>query len=312
MTDFDDHSSIAYLSDADLADYLEAIGDLEGARALREPGTRAQSGGILGRAYRHAAHVYGFIEEGDPGSARIPIVPASSVPEDKSLVGTRIKVTLDAFRIESYPGLGMHTVLFDFQGRHQAGDEKQDLQYASVLTARDGDNAAVNGVPIFTGLGVPADGLAFKAKTISIGSDKDEAILRVLKSAAFKEGLQLMGAVQPALPQLVGLAGGIIDNLLNRFRNKPVQVFDLGLDFSRSRTSARLRKGSYVVAQVPDSTLWNWSDWFYDPSGMNIVDQNGVVAPVNAIIFAVSDSAGSKARSGTRTEGAEALKALRT
>ena len=312
MIDFDEQISVGHLSDADLADYLEALGDEEAARLLRQATARGQSIGMLGgAAYRYSAHVYGFIPEGRPGDTRIPIQPASSVEADTSLIGQRIKVTLDGFRVEEYPGLGQHTVLFDFQGRDQAEGEKQDLQYASVLTVRDGDNAAVSGVPIFTGLTVPPDGLSFKARTISIRSSGDETILNVLQSAAFRDGLKLLGKVQPALPQLVELAGGITENLMKRRLNKQVQTFDLGLDFSQSRTSARLRKGSYIVAQVGDSHLWNWSNWCYDPNSMNIVNGSGAVAPVNTIVFAVSDSEGSEARSGMRSEGASALQELR-
>ena len=207
---------------------------------------------MLGKAYAHTAHVYGFIAEGDPTTDRVPIVPAASIKADKTLVTNSIKVTLDAFRIQEYPGLGLHTVLFDFIGRDQAGDESQDLRFASVFKANDKDNAALNGAPVFTGLTVPPDGLSFQARTITIRSAGDETILNVLQSAAFKDGLKLLGHVQPALPQLVGLAGGITENLLKRRWNRQVQCFDLGLDFSRSLTSARLRRGSYVVVQVPD------------------------------------------------------------
>lgn len=310
MTDFDEHDSIGYLADNELADYLAAIGDDDAAEVLRSAGARGQSLGVFGgAAYRYTAHVFGFIEQGPPGSSQIPIVPASSIEADANLVGQQIKVTLDAFRVEEYPGLGKHTVLFDFQGRDQAGQEAQDLQFASVLTVNDSDNAAVSGVPIFTGLTVPGDGLSFKARTVIIKSAGDESILDALQSTAFKEGLKLLGQVQPALPQLVGLAGGITRNLIKRFRNKQVQFFDLGLDFSQIRTSARLRRGSYVVVQVPDASMWNWSNWFYDPSAMNIVDASGKVAPLNTIIFSISDSVSGEARSASRSDGRAALDA---
>jgi hypothetical protein len=310
MSDFSEQNSIGYLSDAELADYLEEIGDEDGAQALRAAGARGQSiARMRGAPYANTAHVYGFIEEGDAAAERLPIRPAHSIEADPSLIGKTIKVTLDGFRVAEYPGLGLHTVLFDFQGRDQAGDETQDLQFASVLTVNDEDNAAVNGSPIFTGLTVPADGLSFKVRTITIRSSGDETILAVLRSRAFKDGLKLLGQVQPALPQLVSLAGGIADNLEKRRRNKQVQGFDLGLDFSRSRTSARLRRGSYVVVQVSDTSLWDWDQWFYDPSSMNVVNVEGRIAPLNTIIFAVTDSASGEARSAMREEGRAAAEA---
>lgn len=56
-----------------------------------------------------------------------------------------------------------------------------------------------------------------------------------------------------------------------------------------------------------DVQLWNWNNWFYDPSSMNVVNPDGAIAPVNTIIFAVSDSEETESRSGTRPEGAADL-----
>lgn len=312
MLEFDERQSIAHLSDEELATYLDRIGDLEAARVLREARMRGQGiARMRGAPYAFSTHLFGFIEEGGASASLAPIVPATSINADQSLVGGRIKVTLDGFRVQEYPGLGEHTVLFDFQGRHQASGEKHDLQFASVLRVHDGDNAAVSGSPIFTGLVVPQDGLAFKARTAIIRSQGDELILGALQSSAFKDGLKLLGTIQPVLPQLVGLASGITQTLITkRLFNKQVQCFDLGLDFSNTRTSARLRRGSYVAVQVADASLWDWKDWRYDPSRMNIVDDQGGIAPVNAIIFSVSDSDAKKASSATREEGTIALKEM--
>jgi hypothetical protein len=310
MIRFDDTLSIGHLNDDELAAYLDQIDDPDAAKTLRDRGVRGQGlARMLGKAYAHTAHVYGFIAEGDPTTDRVPIVPAASIKADKTLVTNSIKVTLDAFRIQEYPGLGLHTVLFDFIGRDQAGDESQDLRFASVFKSNDKDNAALNGAPVFTGLTVPPDGLSFQARTITIRSAGDETILNVLQSAAFKDGLKLLGHVQPALPQLVGLAGGITENLLKRRWNRQVQCFDLGLDFSRSLTSTRLRRGSYVVVQVPDVSLWKWTNWSFDPGTLNIVDASGVVAPYNTIIFAVTNSDASNAQSAIRDEGRNMLAA---
>jgi len=308
---FDDSLSIGHLDDDELADYLDEIGDEDAAKALRTLGVRGQGlARMRGAAYAHTAHVYGFIAEGPPTADRVPIVPAAGIEADATLVSDRIKVTLDGFRVQEYPGLGLHTVLFDFTGRDQAGGESQDLRFASVLKANDADNAAVNGSPIFTGLTVPPDGLSFQARTITIRSAGDETILNVLQSATFKDGLKLLGHIQPALPQLVGLAGGITENLVKRRWNRQVQSFDLGLDFSRSRTSARLRRGSYVAVQVPDVSLWNWANWAFDPGSMNVVDANGTVAPYNTILFAITDSDAQDALSAMRGEGREAIAAI--
>ena len=312
MIEFDEQQSLAYRSDSELADYLEAIGDEAGARELREAGVRAQGvARLLGKVYTHSAHVVGYIPEGRPTGELVSIQSAFEAEPDHSLVGSQIKVTLDAFQVAEYPGFGQHTVLFDFQGRDQAGDEAQDLQFATVLTINDRDRAAVNGVPIFTGLTVPRDGLSFKARTILIANKGDQTIIDVLQSSAFKDGLKLMGQVQPALPQLVSLAGGIAQNLLRREWNEQVQLFDLGLDFGAGQTSARLRRGSYVVVQVPGSSMWRWGSWRFDPHTMSVVDSDGKAAPYNVIVFGIAESGSSDARSAIRSQGQTALDASR-
>lgn len=302
--EFDEQISVCHQSDAEVADFLEHLGDIEGAKELRENGVRGQGPGLsFSQPWKQSSHVFGFIEEGDGTTGLIPIIPASSVKADRSLVGQQIKVTLDAFQVHKYPGFGKHTVLFDFQGRDQAGGEPHDLQFSSVLYASDGERAGVSGVPIFTGLTVPPDGLSFKARTILLGNKGDEAIVGVLQSGVFKGGLQLMGTLQPALPQLVALAGGVTQNLLTRQWNKQVQLFDLGLDFSNSLTSGRLRRGSYIVVQVPGTSLWRWQDWSFDPSRMMVVNAAGNAAEHNIVIFAVSASSATTASSATRPDG---------
>lgn len=312
MNDFDEQLSLGNRTDEEIADFLESLGDIEGAREMREAGIRAQSmARLLGKPWIHTSHVFGYIEEGCRSEARAPIMSALAAAPDRSLVGSQIKVTLDAFQIAEYPGFGQHTVLFDFKGRDQAGDEAQDLQYASVLTINDYDRAAVNGVPIFTGLTVPPDGLSFKAKTILVASKGDQALIDALQSSVFQDGLKLMGHLQPALPQLVSLVGGITQNLLKRRKNEQIQLFDLGLDFSESRTSARLRRGSYVVVQVPGASMWRWESWAFDQHTMSVVDADGKPAPYNTIVFGVTQSGSSEARSALREEGRVALKATK-
>lgn len=311
MSDFDEERSLGYRTDTDVANYLEAIGDTEGADLLREAGVRPQGiGRLLGKAWSHTSHVVGFVEERrdhEPGPGRVPIRPAFEAQADPSLIGSQIKVTLDAFQVHEYPGLSPHKVLFDFQGRDQAGSEAQDLQFASVLNVNSHDRAAVSGVPIFTGLTVPGDGLSFKAKTIRIGSSSDQAIIDVLEGSAFKEGLKLMGTLQPALPQLVGLAAGITKNIFNRLLNAQIQCFDLGLDFGANQSSIRLRRGSYVVVQVPGRDMWRWEDWSLDRHTMGIVDSEGKPAPFNVTVFGITGSATVEARSAMRSEGQTAL-----
>jgi hypothetical protein len=256
--------------------------------------------------------VFGYVEEGNATESKVAIMAAADAQIDESLIGSQVKVTLDAFQVREYPGFSPHKVLFDFQGRDQAGDEAQDLQFASVITVNNYDRAAINGTPIFTGLTVPRDGLSFKVTTIRIGSTSDQALIDVLDSSVFKEGLKLMGTLQPALPQLVGLAAGITKNILGRRRNHQIQAFDLGLDFGSNRTSIRLRRGSYVVVQVPGTAMWRWEDWHFDRNTMSVVDAEGKPAPHNVIVFGIALSGASDPRSAARKDGLAALEASRS
>ncbi|EZP52689.1 hypothetical protein [Sphingomonas sp. RIT328] len=315
MSDFNEELSIGYLGDAELADVLDGLDDADGAARLREAGVRGQGLARLhNMPWSHTSHVFGYVEErGSDTDADmlVPILPAAKAKTDETLIGSQVKVTLDAFQLQEYPGFSPHKVLFDFQGRDQAGGEAQDLQFASVISVNNHDRASINGMPIFTGLTVPRDGLSFKVKTIRIGSGSDEALLEVFGSSAFKEGLKLMGTLQPALPQLVGLASGITKNILGRMRNHQIQAFDLGLDFADNQTSIRLRRGSYVVVQVPGASMWRWDDWRFDRNTMSVVDLDGNKAPYNVIVFGVAESGSSEARSASRKEGIDALAASR-
>ncbi|BCA58132.1 hypothetical protein [Sphingomonas sp. HMP6] len=308
MTEFDEQLSLCHQSETVVAAFLEHLGDIDGARELLEAGARGQGLALFDRPWNYSTHVYGFIEAGRNDDGLIPVTPAIRSVADPSLVGRQIKVTLDGFRVAAYPGIiGKHKVLIDFEGRDQAGAEAQDLRFATVLKVGDKESAAISGLPIFTGLTVPGDGLSFKVRTVLLSNEGDQAIIDVLQSSLFKEGLKLMGTVQPALPQLVALAGGVTQNLIRREWNKQVQEFELGLDFSGSRTSARLRKGSYVVVQVPGENMWRWDRWALDPSTMALVDADGNIAPYNTIVFAVTDSTAETGTSAIRAAGRNGL-----
>lgn len=300
MAVFDDQQSLAYLSRADLAEYLDNIGEKETAKRLLKKRAKGQGiGDFLGKAYSYGAHVLGFIPEADGVEKLRPIQAAIGVEPDDALVGTRIKLSLDAFYVEEYPGTGKHTIALEFLGRDQAGAAKQDLRFATALEVKDQDRAGVNGMPIFTGLMVPPDGLAFEARTISVRSSGDEAIMAALKSPAFKAGLSLTGLVNPVLPQLAGLAAGVTDTLMKRGKNKQIQSIELGLDFSKTATSIRLRRGSYVAMQVPDFHAWSWDDWMFSADAMAIVSKEDPTkgASYNTLIFSVSESAATVAKS---------------
>jgi len=290
MSIFEDQPSLCDLPLAQIISYLEEIEDNDGAQSLQRRGASGQSLFGGNRKYLIGSHMLGFIAPG-AGHMRLPIVPAITLQPEKDLIGTSIKITLDKFRVANYPGTGQHRILTEIFGRNQAGRETEDLRFSTMLSAKDNDSAGAFGVPIFTGLKVPADGLALEARTVRVGSTTDDAIIEALESAPFKEGLKLLAHVQPVLPQLVSLASGATTSLLKRKKNAQVQKFVVGLDFGGSATSAKLRLGSYVVVQAPDDGSFNWTDWKFDPQSSSIINDQNEVAPFNTIVFGISPSA---------------------
>jgi hypothetical protein len=287
MSYFDDQLSLCDMPIEDVANFLDDIEDTDTAQTLRARGTAGQSWVIGSKKWLIGSHKVGFIDP-DGKTGAVQIVPAQTIAPDHSLVGKAIKISLDKFRVDAYPGLGQHRILTEVLGRNQAGQETEDLRFSTVLTAEDNDSSGVSGVPIFTGLIVPADGLALEARTIRVGSKSDDAIIAALESGTFKEGLKLIAHVQPVLPQLITLAAGATAAILKRGKNAQVQKFIVGLDFSPTLTSAKLRLGSYVIMQAPDDGSFDWAEWKFDPSSSSVVNDDGKVAPYNTIIFGVS------------------------
>ena len=100
--------------------------------------------------------------------------------------------------VADYPGRGMHRVLFDFAARNQDQGGEQ-LHFSTAYRVREGEEAAVLGRPIFTGLQAGAEGLFLQCLTVNVLNEEDEALLRFLEGDAFTNGLQLLTTAQPAL-----------------------------------------------------------------------------------------------------------------
>jgi hypothetical protein len=198
---------------------------------------------------------------------------------------------MDKFRVAKYPGRGEHTILFDFFGRNQAESEAEDIHYNTTYRISNGDSAGINGYPIFVNLTVGKDGVAFRCRTVNVTSSMDQGLAAVFDSGIFRQGLQLTTQAQPALRPFVEMANGVVKAMLYRSCNKRVQDFSLGLDFSRSPASAKLREGAYVVVQAPDDK-WLWSDWVFDTRSSRIIRKDSgedTLAPAfNYLIFSVT------------------------
>lgn len=277
-------------------------------RELSEDDTlRGASFGALesaGQAWLYTQHQFGFIAPFVPGSARYhPIVAAGNMPADDSLRGQRVNLRLDFLRVYSYPrawfafGTNVHSILFTFEARSQiepGGEEP--VAFSQLYKARAGQDAAVTGQPIFSGLTVGHNGIGFSCRTVNVANSSDEALVNTLNSEAVSSGLSLLTTAQPALAPLTTIARGLCVSLAKRRRNVPVQEVFLGLDFDSGATGARLAVGSYVVAQTERADEINWGEWVYDADTGTIMRHPESLAegeltyplPYNAFVFRVS------------------------
>jgi hypothetical protein len=217
--------------------------------------------------WQHTAHAFGYIGLSDTNTGPVPLRFAGAIESDPTLCGSRIKITLDRLRVADYPGTGVHSILFDFYARNQTATEEEHLHFNVYLRAKEGQEAAIIGHPVFVGLTVGSEGLAFRGRTVNIKNESDESMLAFLESDTFRSGLRLMSTAQPAVIPFSEMALGLTTGLLKRNRNVPVQDFFMGLDFSRVQTGARLAQGSYIIVQIPDrlQRIWDWGEWRYDP-----------------------------------------------
>jgi hypothetical protein len=276
------------------------MGDTEAAAALenwgqRELKTFGLRGWFRGKepAWQHTAHAFGYIDQDAAYDERsLPIKHAGQIAADSTLRDSAIRITLDRLRAAKYPGSGTHRILFDFYAQNQTGNNIEHLHFNTTFRVREGEEAAVIGYPIFVGLRVATDGLAFRGFTVNVKNDDDEALLSLMESDVMRSGLRLLSTAQPALAPLSGIAVALTTALAKRNRNVPVQDFFMGLDFSTIPTRARLREGAYIAVQIPQrlELAWDWADWVYDIKNGHIVhrDNRQALVPYNYVVLGVT------------------------
>jgi hypothetical protein len=280
------------------AEKLSALGEPELAEVLRTAPREAEFRGSGGwrwpfrtKAWQHTSHAFGYIAPLKVAAGIRDVVDVGAIEADISLKKTRVKITLDALRIEEYPGSGTHHILFDFYAQNQIRPAPEHLHFNATYRVRQGEQAAIRGYPIFLGLTTGNDGLAFRCYTVNVKNEGDQALLAFLDSDTLKAGLRLATTVQPAIAPLTDLAHNITKGIAGRNRNVAVQDVYLGLDFSDTATGAKLRLGSYVVVQVPeDQVKFTWKDWVFETESRAIVrrDNPQEKLPYNFFIFAVA------------------------
>jgi len=296
---FDDLTVLGKLPPDEAAAKLREVGESEAAAKLESTPTDVPKsfGGrwfwpFQDKPWQYTAHAFGYLAPAPPGNAQLPILHAGNISADSSLKNSRIKITLDRLRVADYPGGGTHRILFDFYAQNQVPNNVEHLHFNSTYRVREGQQAAIIGYPVFIGLNVGTEGVAFKCFTVNVKNDDDESLLGFLESDVFKAGLKLVSTVQPAIAPLSGMAVALTKSIAGRNRNVPVQDFYMGLDFGNIPTGARLAEGAYLAVQIPETlqTVWDWSEWVYNPNNGHVVNATDTkqLIPYNYIVFGVS------------------------
>lgn len=289
------------LPPAEAAAKLREVGEDNLADAVdAAPQAAPETYGVLSRvgigrdrAWLHTAHAVGFLAPAaGQESGVLPIRHAADIAPDYGLKGGRVKITLDGLRVADYPGRGMHRILFDFAARNQTDRGAEQLHFNATCRAAEGEQAAILGRPVFTGLQVGGEGIFLQLATVNVANEGDEKLLAFLDSDVFKGGLQLLTTAQPALAPFSAVAVGLTQAIAARNRNVAVQAVDLGLDFSQVAPRPRLAEGSYIAVQIPETitTVWDWQDWAYDPAVGRLVStvDPGLLIPYNYLVVSVS------------------------
>jgi hypothetical protein len=198
---------------------------------------------------------------------------------------------LDRLRVFSYPGRGEHVVMVEFAANHAPeGHDVEAVRFSQRFRVQEGSAAGIIGYPVFKGLRVGRDGLAFKVYTVNVMNTADESALSFMDADSFKSGLALLNAANPTLAPISELAKGLTRMLLSSKRGVPVQDVHIGLDFENSPLGARLTLGSYLAIQVKDAASWSFSNVFLDRRTgqvVQVLDQEKSAIPFNYFAFSI-------------------------
>lgn len=243
-------------------------------------------------AWVNTAHAFGYLAPASAEGGMLPIRHAGNMNGDPQLKNSRIRITLNRLRVAKYPGSGTHRILLDFYARNEIPGSAEALHFNATFRAEEGEEVAVIGHPIFVGLNVGTEGVAFGCKTVNVQNDNDQKFLEFLDSDVFKAGLHLASTLQPAIAPLTSMALGLTKSIAQRNQNVPVQEFMMGLDFSGDPAGARLAEGSYLAVQIPQSSLliWDWNEWVFNRDNGQVVKKSDPtqLIPYNYIIFGVT------------------------
>ncbi len=220
------------------------------------------------------------------------LIPVSQVQPDTSLVGSKLKVTLDGLHIAKYPGMGQHNILFDMVVQNQMPDgESKIFHYNAKFQAHNGETVPVHNFPLFYSLEPSKEGIVFGFQTINVSSEINDGLLSFLDRKEFQSGLSLASAALPILGQFSEMAVSLTKWLAGQGQNKKIQEFKQGLDVSSTGSGSGLRQGTYCIVQIPLEFEgdWNWSEWKIDPNKNRLIrkEDAATVLDFNHLMFGI-------------------------
>jgi hypothetical protein len=242
------------------------------------------------RPWSYTNHQFGYIAPRQAGSTEAQTIQyPGSIAADSSLKNSPINIRLDRLRIYKYPGGGTHNVMVTFAAQNQVGDTQEVVSFSQTYRVPEGNSAGIAGYPIFTGLNLGSQGIAFECSTINVKNEEDEAVLTLLESSTFKTGLELLTTAQPAIKPFTAISLGLVKGLAQKHKNVAVQKLYLGLDFEDAPMGLRLAEGNYIAVQVPQENTIDWNNWVYKPNLGTIVNkENNSGLDYNYFVFRVS------------------------
>jgi hypothetical protein len=238
-----------------------------------------------------ATHQFGYIAPRQAGSTEPQAIQyPGAIAADPTLKNSRINIRLDRLRIHKYPGGGIHNIMVNFAARNQVADTQETVTFSQTYRVPEGQTAGIAGYPIFMGLNVSSQGVAFECSTVNVNNEADQAILAALESPPFQSGLSLLTTAQPVMAPFTEISLGVVKALVRRNENVPVQKFYLGLDFENGPLGIRLAEGNYIAAQVPSETAIEWHKWRCRADVGTIVQgaDSLETLPYNYLVFRVS------------------------
>jgi hypothetical protein len=301
-----DFPSLAAMPPQLAAAKLRAVGENDAADALERAAATSQPEAanvfgvreLLGRfnkPWQQSGTAIGYLAPvPDTSSDSIPIISARRIEADATLKDAALKITLDRFYVAQYPGGGKHRILLHFATQIQAQKrtETETLHFNTTCDVLDGQIAAIENYPIFTGFTVGNEGLTFEYTTINVKNEQDQGILDLLNTDVFRNGVKLVAMFQPVLAPFSAIAVALAKMFCNRNNNINIGPFKMGLDFSTIPSHNRLAEGSYIVTQLPEDLqrTWNWSNWAYRiDSGLIIKKADSEQRiPYNYLIFSIT------------------------